>query len=191
MEIDNIAENSEYQKMRGERQYRFDDPVLVQSATRANALCSKLSTLTLASPDYRSTLEQLIPGIPPSSAVNPPFRCDHGHGITIGHDTFVNYDCIMLDGGRITIGNYCKIGPRCQLVTPQHPIDYEERMQPVETCLPITIGDNCWLGAGVIVCPGVTIGPRSIVAAGSVVIRDVPADSLVAGNPAVVKRRLR
>ncbi len=96
----------------------------------------------------------------------------------------------MLDGAMISIGNHCKIGPRCQFFTPQHPIDWQERMQPVETCLPITIGDNCWLGGGVTVLPGVTIGPRCIIAAGSVVVHDIPADSLAAGNPAVVKRKL-
>ena len=181
---------SEFEKMRSSELYTFDDEQVKESAQRANALCARLSAMTLASPGYRSVIEQLIPGLPSTSAVNPPFHCDHGSGIVIGHDTFINYDCIMLDGAAIRIGNHCKIGPRCSFYTPQHPIDYEERMKPVETCLPITVGDNCWLGGGVTVCPGVTIGDRCIIAAGSVVVRDIPADSLAAGNPAVVKRRL-
>ena len=82
------------------------------------------------------------------------------------------------------------IGPKCQLYTPTHPMDAEERCCPVETAHPITIGEDCWLCGGVIVCPGVTIGDRSVIAAGSVVTRDIPADCLAAGNPAVVKRRL-
>lgn len=182
---------SEYEKMRSAELYRFDDAEVLASVTRANELCARLSQMTLSSPDYRPTIEALIPGLPESSAVNPPFHCDHGHGISIGEDTFVNYDCIMLDGGQISIGAHCKIGPRCQFFTPQHPIDYEERMKPVETCRPITVGDNCWLGGGVTVCPGVTIGDRCIIAAGSVVVRDIPDDSMAAGNPAVVKKSLK
>ena len=182
---------TEYEKMRSAELYRFDDTEVLASVNRANELCVRLSQMTLTSPDYRPTVEALIPGLPESSAVNPPFHCDHGHGISIGEDTFINYDCIMLDGGRISIGAHCKIGPRCQFFTPQHPIDCEERMKPVETCYPITIGDNCWLGGGVTVCPGVTIGDRCIIAAGSVVVRDIPADSMAAGNPAVVKKSLK
>ena len=90
-----------------------------------------------------------------------------------------------------SIGEHICIGPKCQLYTPAHPLDAVERRRPVETAHPITIGEDCWLGGGVIVCPGVTIGDRSVIAAGSVVTRDIPSDSLAAGNPAVVKRHLR
>ena len=182
---------TEFEKMRSGELYSFDDEEVLRSTQRANALCAKLQTMTLNSPDYREVITALVPDLPASSAINPPFHCDHGHGITIGENTFINYDAVMLDAGRITIGNRCKIGPRCQIYSPQHPIDYMERRNSVETTSNVTIGDDCWLGGGVIVCPGVTIGPRSIIAAGSVVIRDIPADSLAAGNPAVVKRRLR
>lgn len=180
----------EFERMRSAQLYNFEDAEVLASVTRANTLCLRLSQMTLASPEYRATIEALIPGIPSSSAVNPPFRCDHGNGISIGEHTFINYDCIMLDAGRITIGSNCKIGPRCQFFTPNHPIDYMERRNPVETGLPIRIGNDCWLGGCVTVCPGVTIGDRCIIAAGSVVTRDIPSDSLAAGNPAVVKRRL-
>lgn len=183
-------EKSEFEKMRSSQLYTFEDAEVIRSVRHANELCRRLSALTLAAEQYRSTIEELIPGIPKSSAIAPPFRCDHGNGVSIGEHTFINYDCIMLDAAPIRIGNHCKIGPRCSFYTPQHPIDYVERMKPVETCYPITIGDNCWLGGGVTVCPGVTIGDRCIIAAGSVVVRDIPADSLAAGNPAVVKRRL-
>ena len=120
----------------------------------------------------------------------PPFYCDHGHGIILGEGVFVNYNCTFLDGGYIRIGDHTLIGPNCQLYTPHHPLNYEERREAKEYEYPITIGDDCWLGGGVIVCPGVTIGNRCIIAAGSVVTKDVPDDCLVAGNPAVVKRCL-
>lgn len=181
---------TEKEKMRNQRLYNFEDEEILQSIRRANDICTRLSAMTLSSPEYRPTIESLIPGIPESSAITPPFHCDHGHGISIGENTFINYDCIMLDEGKIKIGNYCKIGPRCQFFTPNHPIDYIERMQPVETSLPITIGDNCWLGGNVTICPGVTIGDRCIIAAGSVVTRDIPPDTMAAGNPATVKKKL-
>ena len=92
----------------------------------------------------------------------------------------------MLDSAYISIGRHCQIGPNCQFYTPIHPFDYKERRKPVESSKPITIGDDCWLGGGVIVCPGVTIGDRCIIGAGSVVTKDIPSHSVVAGVPAKV-----
>ena len=103
---------------------------------------------------------------------------------------FINNCCTFLDGALITIGDYTLIGPNVQIYTPQHPMEYMERRITQEYAYPVTIGKDCWIGGGAIICPGVTIGDRCIVAAGSVVTRDVPDDSLVAGNPAVVKKKL-
>ena len=182
---------TEFEKMRSQQLYSFADAEVSASVAKANELCARLSQMTLMSPSYRSAIEALVPGFPKSSAINPPFHCDHGNGISVGENTFINYDCIMLDAGRISIGANCKIGPRCQFFTSQHPIDYVERRKPFEVGLQVTVGNDCWLGGGVIVCPGVTIGDRCVIAAGSVVVRDIPSDSLAAGNPAVVKRSLR
>lgn len=90
----------------------------------------------------------------------------------------------------VTLGHDVKIGPACQLLTPQHPMDYQNRRGTRERALPITIGDDTWLGGGVIVCPGVSIGRRCVIGAGSVVVHDIPDDCMAAGNPAVVKRHL-
>ena len=182
---------TDFDKMRHEEFYDFSDATVLLSITHANRLCARLQTMTASDDDYRAVIEELIPGIPQSSCINPPFHCDHGNGIKIGEGVFVNYGATMLDGGLITIGSRTKIGPCCQLVTPNHPTDYLERRKPIERCLPITIGEDCWLGAGVVVCPGVTIGDRSIIGAGSVVVKDIPADSLAVGNPARVLRKLR
>ena len=157
---------------------------------RAATLCARMRTMTVYDENYRKTIEDLIPGIPSTSVVNPPFQCDHGTGIVLGENVFVNYNCVMLDAGYIRIGRNTKVGPCCQFYTPQHPIDYMERREPKETAYPITIGEDCWLGGGVVVCPGVTIGNRCVIAAGSVVVKDIPDDSLAAGCPAVVKKRL-
>lgn len=181
---------TEFEKMRSSELYDFTDEEVMKSVTRANSLCARLCTMTAMDGGYRSVIEQLIPGIPASSTVNPPFHCDHGHGIVIGENTFINYNAIFLDGATIRIGRNVKIGPDCRLYTPQHPISYMGRREPKETAYPITIGDDTWIGGSVTVCPGVTIGSRCVVAAGSVVTRDIPDDSLAAGNPAVVKRRL-
>jgi len=181
---------TEFEKMRNKEFYDFSGSEIMDSIRHANLLCAKLQTMTLFDEDYRKVIEVLIPGIPASSCINPPFHCDHGHGIKLGEGVFVNYGGTMLDGGLITIGSRTKIGPNCQLVTPNHPIDYRERRKPTERCLPITIGEDCWLGTGVTVCPGVTIGDRCIIGAGSVVVKDIPSDSMAVGNPARVIKNL-
>ena len=161
---------TEMEKMRSGELYCFAAPELQESFERAATLCARMRTMTVYDENYRKTIEDLIPGIPSTSVVNPPFQCDHGTGIVLGENVFVNYNCVMLDA--------------------QHPIDYMERREPKETAYPITIGEDCWLGGGVVVCPGVTIGNRCVIAAGSVVVKDIPDDSLAAGCPAVVKKRL-
>lgn len=170
----------------------FSVPEMQAILKRAKALCAKLQTMSIYDDNYREVMEQLVPELPESSVICPPFRCDYAQGsIVVGEHVFVNYNCTFLDGGGIRIGNHTLIGPDCRLYTPQHPMDYRERREEKEYAYPIVIGDDCWLGGGVIVCPGVTIGNRCIIAAGSVVTKDIPDDSLAAGNPAVVKRNLK
>jgi len=120
----------------------------------------------------------------PRTVVIFPFRCDLGINIDLGKDVIVNYNCTFLDTARITIGDHTKIGPGCNFVTAVHPKDYMERRTHIVRGDPITVGEDCWLGANVTVFPGVKIGDRSIIGAGSVVTKDVPADSIYAGNPA-------
>lgn len=181
---------TEYEKMRSQELYYFSDPEIHASLVHAKKVCARLRSMTIYDEDYRQVIEELIPGIPQSTTICPPFHCDHGTGIILGENVFMNYDCIMLDGGYIRIGKHTLIGPHCQFYTPQHPMDYVERREEKETAYPITIGEDCWLGGNVVVCPGVTIGNRCIIAAGSVVTKDIPDDSLAAGVPAV-KRSLK
>lgn len=182
---------TEYEKMRSQELYYFSDPEIHASLVHAKKVCARLRSMTICDEDYRQVIEELIPCIPQSTTICPPFHCDHGTGIILGENVFMNYDCIMLDGGYIRIGKHTLIGPHCQFYTPQHPMDYVERREEKETAYPITIGEDCWLGGNVVVCPGVTIGNRCIIAAGSVVTKDIPDDSLAAGVPAVVKRSLK
>lgn len=181
---------TEIEKMRSQQLYDFTDPEIQKSLLHAKQLCVRLHNVTIDDECYRGLIEDLIPGIPEDSIVCPPFHCDHGNRITVGSNVFVNYNCTMLDGGGINIGNNVLIGPNCQLYTPQHPMDYVARRGTIETGYPVEIGDDTWLGGGVIVCPGVKIGKRCIIAAGSVVTKDIPDDCLAAGNPAKVKRKL-
>jgi maltose O-acetyltransferase len=160
-----IMTKTEFQKMRSSEMYYFSDPEIYSSLCHAKMVCAKLQTMTISDADYRSVIEDLIPGIPESSSVCPPFHCDHGNGIVMGVNTFLNYNCVILDGAYVRFGD--------------------------NVAYPISIGDDTWLGGGVIVCPGVTIGKRCIVAAGSVVIHDVPDDCMVAGNPAEVKKHFQ
>ncbi|MGB8350751.1 MAG: sugar O-acetyltransferase, partial [Gaiella sp.] len=118
-----------------------------------------------------------------------PFYCEYGE-ISIGDDTFVNVDAVMLDVAPITIGAACQLAPRVQLLTATHPIDPEPRRIGWESAEPIAIGDNVWLGGGAIVCPGVTIGKDTVVGAGAVVTRDLPAGVVAAGVPARVLREI-
>ena len=181
---------TEFEKMRREEFYDFTSEECLASYYRAKHICAKLQTMTIEDADYRETIEDLIPGIPESSTVSPPFHCDHGHGIKLGENVFINYNGTMLDGGIISIGSNTQVGPNCQFLTPNHPIDSVERRKPVERCSPITIGEDCWLGGGVTVCPGVTVGDRCIIGAGSVVVKDIPSDSLAVGNPCRVIRKI-
>ena len=181
---------TEFEKMRSEEFYDFTDPEILSSLNHSKRACQKLNQMILCSPGYRDVLQEIIPDIPDDSKVCPPFHCDHGNGIKVGHNVFINYNCCFLDGAFIYLGDNVRIGPMCQLYTVSHPIDPILRRGTVEVGYPVSIGADTWLGGGVIVCPGVKIGKRCIVGAGSVVVHDVPDDCMVAGNPAVIKKRL-
>ncbi|NLI63578.1 MAG: sugar O-acetyltransferase [Bacteroidales bacterium] len=133
---------------------------------------------------YEEALTNLIPGIPATSFICPQFWCDYGDGIKLEKHVFVNYGCVFLDGGDIHIGAYTRIGPSVQIYTIHHPMNYIERRKGLEKASPVSIGEDCWIGGGAIICPGVTIGDRCIIGAGSVVTKDLPSDVVAVGNPA-------
>ena len=181
---------TEFEKMRNGELAYFSDKETQESVKRSNRLCAILQTMTAYDDDYREVIEELIPNIPKTSTVCPPIHCDHGSGLILGENVFINYNAVWLGGGYVRIGNYTRVGPGCQFYTPTHPMDPMERREDKEYAYSISIGEDCWLGGNVTILPGVTIGNRCIVAAGSVVIKDVPDDTLVAGNPAVIKKKL-
>lgn len=169
--------------------YRFDDPGLEADYARAQALLERYNATQHVEQDVRDTLlRDLLGEVGEGAVVKPPFRCDYGSYISIGARTFVNYDCVLLDVAPIRIGVACQIATCVQLLTAAHPVDPEARRLGWEYAEPITIGDNVWLGGGVIVCPGVTIGDDTVVGAGTVVTRDLPPGVVALGNPARVHR---
>lgn len=181
---------TEREKMLAGEPFETFDPELSEDRNRAAALLRRFNALSMQAPEYRPTLSALLPHASQRCKIRPPFYCDYGYSLHIGDNVFINYNCVMLDGAPIRIGNHVLIGPAVQIYTFVHPMDACERRQSVESCRPVTIGDDCWIGGGAILCPGVNIGARSVVGAGSVVTKDVPEGVVVAGNPARIIRQL-
>ncbi|MFJ8000213.1 sugar O-acetyltransferase [Streptomyces sp. NPDC096310] len=171
--------------------YLPDDEELGADTERRCALCAEYNANGGAAPgDRAKILAELLGSVGDDVRIRPPFQCDYGRYITVGARTFVNFNAVFLDAAPITIGSDVQIGPNVQLLTPTHELDTERRRAGWEKASPVTIGDNVWLGGGVIVCPGVTIGENTVVGAGSVVTKDLPASVLAVGNPARVIREL-
>jgi maltose O-acetyltransferase len=171
--------------------YVADDPVLAEEALRAATLTQEFNRSSPSDPsERRRILVDLLGSLGESTEIRPPFYCDYGYQTHIGARTFVNFGLVALDVARITIGDDVQIGPYVQLLTPTHPLEPQPRRAKWEAAEPIVIGDNVWLGGGVIVCPGVTIGADTVVGAGSVVTRDLPLGVLALGSPARVVRTL-
>jgi maltose O-acetyltransferase len=171
--------------------YISDDPESMRRAQRAVQLADEYHRAAVEDEaSARPLLEELIGKLGEEAFVKPPLYVDYGEHIAIGARTFVNYNLTALDVAPITIGEDCQIGPNVQLLTPVHPIAPQPRRDRLEAAKPITIGDNVWLGGGVIVCPGVTIGDNSVIGAGAVVTRDIPANVVAVGNPARVLRTI-
>lgn len=176
--------------LRGET-FKAGDPVLRQERDRAKELCFQLNQCVHTDTEKRTKiLKELIGTIHGSFDIISPFYCDYGRYITIGDRFFANYNCKILDGGRVTFGDDVRIGPDCTFCTPNHELDPALRKEGYMIYKPITVGNNVWFGSGVLVLPGVTVGDNSVIAAGSVVTKDIPANVLAAGNPCKVIREL-
>jgi maltose O-acetyltransferase len=183
---------SQRERMLAGDPYVASDPELRQESQRAIRLTEQYNRTSANEPEKRARiLRELLGTVADDVEIRPPFYCDYGYQIQIGARTFANFNLVALDVGRITIGQDVQIGPNVQLLTATHPVEPEARRAKIEGAKPISIGDNVWLGGGVIVCPGVTIGDDTVVGAGAVVVKDLPAGVVAVGNPARVVRSAR
>jgi maltose O-acetyltransferase len=181
---------TEREKMLAGELYNALDPELVILRTQARKLCQQLnSVLELEESQHRETLKQLFAQGGDTVWLQPPFYCDYGANISLGQRVYFNFDCVILDVCKVQIGDFCFFGPKVQIYAASHPMDAAQR-RTEEFGKPVTIGNDVWVGGGAIICPGVSIGARSVIGAGSVVTRDIPEGVFAAGNPCRVVRNL-
>jgi maltose O-acetyltransferase len=171
--------------------YIADDPELQKESLRAAKLLQRFNNSDPSEVEGRhAVLRDLLGSFGEGSEIRPPLQCDYGYQIHIGKRTFINFGAVLLDVASIIIGNDVQVGPNVQILTPTHPIEPELRRIKYEAAKPIKIGNNVWLGGGVIILPGVRIGDNTVVGAGAVVTKDLPENVVAVGNPARIIRRL-
>ena len=176
---------SEKEKMLAGELYDASDQLLTQERQRARSLTHQLNVTHYGDQSaYKQILSALLPNAAADIWIEPPFFCDYGYNLYTGEKVFFNFNCVLLDVMPIQIGSNVLFGPNVQLYTAAHPIDALERRDGLEFAKSISIGNDCWIGGNAIIFPGVMIGDRCVIGAGSVVTSDVPADTIVAGNPA-------
>jgi maltose O-acetyltransferase len=179
---------TEREKMLAGELYDPFDATLVAARDRARDLCQALNATRESERDLRRQLMKKIFGQGGDTVwMQPPFFCDYGANIELGERVFFNFNCVVLDVCRIQIGDYTQFGSGVQILTPLHPLDPDLR-RVQEYGKPISIGSDVWVGAGALILPGVTVGSRTVIGAGSVVTRDIPDGVLAVGNPCRVVR---
>jgi maltose O-acetyltransferase len=184
---------SEFDKMTAGEFYFALDPELVgmRNAARAQLEILNASVMEITAGDpRRACYEKLFGEVGEGFLVQPPFYCDYGKNIYLGDFVYFNYNCVILDCMKVKIGSHVMFGPYVQLYTATHPLDAGLRRAGKEFAKPIMIGDDVWVGGGAVICPGVTIGDRCVIAAGAVVTKDIPDGVLAGGNPAKIIKRV-
>lgn len=182
---------TEKQKMLSGELYNALDKELSEERLRARLLLKELNDTR---EDEKEKRERVVRELLPNAGVNlwlqPPFFCDYGTNLIIGDNVFFNFNCVVLDVMKITIGSRTLFGPNVQIYTATHPMGAKERAAGLEFAKPVAIGEDVWVGGSTVICPGVTIGDRSVIGAGSVVTRDIPSDVFAAGNPCRIIREI-
>jgi maltose O-acetyltransferase len=182
---------TEKEKMLAGELYNALDEELVNDRMKARLLIKELNdTREDQTDERRRILKSLIPDAAEDLWLQRPFYCDYGTNMKVGEKVFFNFNCVVLDVAQVTIGDRTLFGPNVQIYTATHPMNFRERASGLEFAKPITIGKDVWIGGSVVICPGVSIGDRTVIGAGSVVTKDIPSDIFAAGNPCKVIRDL-
>ena len=166
------------------------DKEVMEQQKRARKLTQELNTVDRSDFEKIEKIVKELLGKSEGAFINPPFYCDYGFNIEVGKNFYANYNCTILDVGKVTIGDNCMFAPNVAIYTAGHPIHPDSRNSMYEYGIPVSIGDNCWLGGNTIVCPGVKIGNNVVIGAGSVVTKDIPANVVAMGTPAKVVREI-
>lgn len=175
---------------RDSEQLYLSDSEVFEEQKRARRLTRKLNTMDRSDFEGIANLIKVLIPQSENSFINPPFYCDYGDHIKIGKNFFCNYNCTILDVGKVTIGDNCLFAPNVAIYAAGHPVHPALRNTGYEYGIDVTIGNNVWLGGNVVVCPGVTIGDNVVIGAGSIVTKDIPSWTIAAGNPCKVIREI-
>lgn len=168
----------------------ISDKYVMDQQKKARELTQKLNTMDRSDFEGLQAVVKELLGKCENAWINPPFYCDYGFNIEVGRNLFINYNCTILDVAKVNIGDNVLIAPNVSIYTAGHPLHADTRKTGYEYGIPVTIGDNVWIGGNSIIMPGVTVGCNSVIGAGSVVTKDVPDWTIVAGNPARVIRKI-
>ncbi len=167
------------------------DTQLLNERISAKELCYEFNQLRPSETDkQQAVMKKLLGKTKDSFCILAPFWCDYGYNIEIGENFFANHNTVILDCGKVTFGDNVFVAPNCGFYTAGHPIDSELRNKGLEYAYPITVGNNVWIGGGVQVMPGVNIGNNVVIGGGSVVVKDIPDNSVAVGNPCKVIRKI-
>ena len=167
------------------------DKDLINERTLCKDLCYEYNLLPPSNIEkQREIMKRLLGYIKGSFIVTAPFWCDYGYNIEIGENFYTNHNCVILDAARVSFGDNVFIAPNCGFYTAGHPLDAEQRNRGLEYACPITIGNNVWIGGGVQVMPGVSIGDNTVIGSGSIVTKDIPGGVIAAGNPCKILRKI-
>jgi len=182
---------SEKDKMLSGELYDPRDAQLASEGRRARLLLKALNESRDDQQEARARIiKELFGAAGEGVWIEPPFYCDYGSNIKLDSKVFFNFNCVILDVAPVSIGNDVLFGPAAQLYTATHPMSAEERRRGLEFAKPIEVGDDVWVGGGAIICPGVRIGARSVIGAGSVVTDNIPEGIFAAGNPCRIIREV-
>lgn len=187
--LQNESFREELRKMQAGEPYDAHTPEMYAYRNEVKKLLRRLNITEYHEDSMDSILRELLPNAAKDVFFEPPFYCDYGNLIYADEGVWVNFGCTILDGGGVYIGKKTLIAPNVSIFTAGHPLNADER-DKWEYCKPVHIGERCWIGGNVTICPGVNIGNRCVIGAGSVVVKDIPDDCMAAGNPARVIKKI-